>query len=269
MEKKKVNNMQIELIPGIKPQTQKDPLFEEPYPFILLLAKRKSGKSTVVYNLLKHLLFNKDNKDTVVFFFCSKIYNDPSYESIIRELKSRNINYIIETSFMKKGKDQLNELLKHMENNMDSRWSELDPLTYDEHADNVYKDKNFIIVIDDLSAETQKSAALKNLMKSNRHLKCKLIISTQYLNDLPPDGINNLSHAFLFDKIQIDKAKNKLREFYDKIGMTNMSYDKFEKMYRDATKPTKSGERSHSFLFMDIDNEVYRRNLDEEYNHSS
>ena len=50
-----------------------------------------------------------------------------------------------------------------------------------------YLAPEYMIIFDDLSSEL-KSRSLLSLMKFNRHFKAKLIISSQYLNDLLPES---------------------------------------------------------------------------------
>src|SRR4051812_31180254 len=63
---------------------------------------------------------------------------------------------------------------------------------------------DIIFVLDDLSTELRyKSVA--TLLKSNRHYRCKVILSSQYLHDLEPQSIAQLDYMLLFGGQTLDK----------------------------------------------------------------
>jgi len=96
----------------------------------------------------------------------------------------------------------------------------------------------YIIVLDDLGSELR-DKHLTQLMKTNRHYKALVILSTQYLNDLQPAAIRQLGYVLLFAKFSEDK----LLELYKALYIS-MPFEKFQQIYLDATKDR------YSFLFI-------------------
>ena len=96
----------------------------------------------------------------------------------------------------------------------------------------------YIICLDDLGDEL-KNKALTQLMKTNRHYKALVIISSQHLNDLQPAALRQLGYVMLFARFSEDK----LLELYQKLDIT-LPIEKFKELYRDATKD------KYSFLFI-------------------
>ena len=50
-------------------------MIAEPYANIFLCARKKSGKTVTIHNILKNCV----GRDTTVIFFCSTLYKDPTY----------------------------------------------------------------------------------------------------------------------------------------------------------------------------------------------
>ena len=100
----------------------------------------------------------------------------------------------------------------------------------------IYPD--YIICLDDLGAELR-DKALTQLMKTNRHYKALVIISSQHLNDLQPSALRQLGYVMLFARFSEDKQL----ELYQKLDIT-IPFEKFQEIYRDATKD------KYSFLFI-------------------
>ena len=284
---KKINEYKIKLIPNIdKPKTLlNENLFSEPFPNILILAKKKSGKTTVIYNILDRLV----DKNTIVIFFVSTLLKDSSYKQILKNLKSKCIPYIPETSFYDDfGNNQLNNLITYLKketpdeetrdlNPFDSEDSSedssenpymgktntiLDDKVCDEHCDSCEKcfHPHILMVLDDLSAETRNDPALAKLLKTNRHLKITVIISTQEITDLKPDMLLQMQYCLAFSSIPKDSRNNKLRKLWSSLNL-GISYLSFEKLYEKATAPDKPGEKSHNFLYIDVDNLAFRKNF--------
>ena len=111
-----------------------------------------------------------------------------------------------------------------------------------------------MIVFDDLSNEL-KSTQLLSLMKKNRHYKSKLIISSQYLNDLLPASRKQLDIIILFKGL----PEHKVKEIYKDSDISIASFDTFYKIYKEATvKP-------FSFLYIDTRGDKLRMNFDKEF----
>jgi len=247
-------------------------MFEDPYPNIFLLSKKNQGKTTVAFNILK----KKANKHTTVIFFVGQLYKDPSYKEIVGFLKKKNIPYVLNNSLMDDmGENQLKELLDHLKDEYKDDFesdSDIEPDPDQQPAIKLYESESesedelansdikpskknklvpdYIILIDDLSEEIKGSIQISRLLKTNRHMKCMVIISSQYLNDLKPDAIANLDYILMFRKIPAKKVE----EAYGKLNL-DVPLALFRSMYNQAT------EDLHSFLYVDIKNDKYRKNF--------
>ncbi len=69
------------------------------YANIFLCAKKKSGKTNVIYNLLDQVAGPK----TTVYIFCSTVHKDATYDAIMKMLKKKNISFEAHTHFLDKG----------------------------------------------------------------------------------------------------------------------------------------------------------------------
>ena len=56
------------------------------YSNIYICSKRRSGKTTLIYNILKHCTSNKTN----VVIFCSTVHRDSTYKLILEMLAKKN-----------------------------------------------------------------------------------------------------------------------------------------------------------------------------------
>ena len=96
-----------------------------------------------------------------------------------------------------------------------------------------------IIILDDLSTEL-KNKSITALLKKNRHFKAKIIISSQYLNDLLPESRKQLDYFILFR----GHPKKKVEEIHRDCD-ASIPLDEFYDMYKFAT------EEPYSFLYVD------------------
>ena len=112
-----------------------------------------------------------------------------------------------------------------------------------------YVDLDYIIVLDDLSSEL-KNKALVSLLKKNRHFKSKVIVSSQYLNDLLPESLKQIDYWLVFRGM----PEEKLQHIY-KMADLSIPYELFTQIYKKAT------EKMYSFLYIDTQKELFRRNF--------
>ena len=116
-----------------------------------------------------------------------------------------------------------------------------------------YQAPEYIIVMDDLSHEL-KLPSVVSLLKKNRHYKLKIIVSSQYLNDLKPESIRQLDYVLLF-KGQTEDKIEKIRKECD----LSIDQETLIKVYNDATKA------DYGFLYVDVRNDAYRKCFDHLY----
>ncbi len=244
---------------------------------IFLCAKKKSGKTSATFTLLKHCC----GKDTIIIVFCSTVYKDSNWIQIRKYFEKKKMDIRIYTSIYEDGEDQLEKLIfelsedaKEQEQNKDAKIEKpkmdrcdmiLERLRNPQLAEEKEEEKEknpkkckyqapeYIIVFDDLSSEL-KAPSLLSLMKRNRHFKCKLIISSQWVNDIPPMSRKQLDLWLIFKGF----TEKKMMEIHRDCD-SGLQFNLFYKMYQKATK------KPFSFLFIDTRADSYRRNFDQQF----
>lgn len=105
-----------------------------------------------------------------------------------------------------------------------------------------------IFVFDDLGQEINHSPSLCRLMKENRHLKSKVFICSQWLNDVPLQARSQLDYLLMWSKV----SEPKLAEVFSNLDLP-VDFDDFRTMYYDATA------EPHGFLYIDVVNGKFRK----------
>lgn len=207
--------------------------FSEPFCNIFILAKKNSGKTTLIYNLLQHLL--KVGLNQKVYFFVGTIDKDIIYEKI-RELLSYNrIEFKCFDTIVTE--DKVNLLDAVME-----QIGEIDKNNW-EYPENIF-------VFDDVSFDLQNKSVSK-LLKANRHYKSKTIVSSQYITDLTPGSRLQLDYCLAFKNI----SDKNLESLYSSINIW-VPKKTFLNYYRTATT-----FNDHSFLYIDCAKQEFRINF--------
>lgn len=233
---------------------------------ILLLAKTESGKTNVVFYILKKCA----GKNTNIIVFCSTVHNDDNWPIIIKHFKKIGINIHVCTSIdNEEGENQVENLLNNLagdEEDIDEDKSQVEDFKSKVIAINTDKESEeeeviekkkapeYILVFDDMAGELT-GKTMSRLLKNSRHYKMKVIISTQYYNDLSKDCRQQLDYILLFPKISEDKLE-KIHEDLD----LHLPFDLFEELYENATN------KKYNFLYIDTRSEEFRRNFNARYN---
>lgn len=266
---KQINNIKIKplLVGGSLPveKIKGGELFSEGngYNNIYLLAKKKSGKTTVVSKILKECC----SKRTNVVIFCSTVNKDDSYKHIIKMLEKKGCNVLKYTSLNEDGENKLDVIIQEIQKEAEKEEQEepkpkmkyirVDGDSDDEIERKPRKEKKlspeWCFLFDDLGEEL-KSPSVESFLKKNRHYKAKVIISSQWLNQLRPGSIANLDYMLIWKNIPEDK----LKECYNKIDLS-IDFNEFLWLYNDATY------EKYNFLYIDIRNEKFRKNFNKEY----
>ena len=272
---KKINDVKVKKVRSLKEEDTRpirgEKMFNELYANIFLCAKKKSGKTSVIHKIIKECC----TPHTCVIAFVSTLHKDDTWKSIVKMCKSKGIPFIGHTSLFEDGVDQLDLLVKHLQNEAkeeddeeesDDRVTRLEkvmcPIQCDSESDDEdnkkprkskYRQPEYLIVLDDLSREL-KSKSLVTLLKANRHFKCKVIISSQYANDCLPESWMQIDYALVFK----GQSKKKLEEIYKNCDI-GIDLPEFLDVYKDAT------EKLYSFLYIDSRNNTFRRNFDREF----
>lgn len=239
-------------------------LFPEQYPNIFLLARKKSGKTSTIVHVVK----NSVDKHTVVLIFSSTIYKDPTMRYLIDWLKKKHVPVIAETSiFDDEGKNHLEELTAMLGARAEDVTSDTEDepprqiiLCNEDSEDETGKppENNYLIIFDDLSEELQ-NKYITFLLKRNRHFKARIILSSQWYNDISKGGRKQIDYILAYPRLPLDKLESLRREAGIDCGR-----DQFEKIYREATAPDTPGEKSYNFLYIDTVGDTFRKNFNDE-----
>jgi len=239
-------------------------LFNELYSNIFLCARKMSGKSTVLYKIIKETC----TPQTTVIAFASTLHKDDVWKSIVNMCKKRGIPFVGHTSIFEEGADQLQALVQLLETEAEDKDEEDEEESEDDDGciqcdhseDEEEKEKKprkskfqapeYLIILDDLSSEL-KSKSLVALLKKNRHYKCKICISSQYLNDLLPESRKQLDYMLAFK----GQSKKKLEEIHRDCDI-GVDLSDFIEIYHTATM-----NEPHNFLYIDTRKNMFRINF--------
>jgi hypothetical protein len=270
IKSKLINNLKVEAIRHSN-NTQELPIlgkdmFENLYSNIFICARKKSGKSNLIYNIIKKCA----NKRTKILIFSPTFHKDAIYNEKLTELMdNKRIDYEICHDIINENGDNLLEEFIECEENKQGEMSDEDnevkpvgPLVF-ENNENQIKNKRkpkikilspeTIIIIDDCS-HSLKDAVVSKLLKINRHLKTKVIISSQNLTDMYLQSIRQLDYLIVFKGLKTNTQK--LKQIYDNTDLTP-SFDEFKNIYEYAT------EGNYNFLYIDVANSSFRKNFNE------
>jgi hypothetical protein len=270
---KKINDVNIKplVVKGYKKEEDKRPikgseLFPILYSSGLILAKKNSGKTVTVGNAIKRCA---SKKNTTVIVFCSTVDKDEGHILIKKLCKSKGIKYVAHKSLLADDgsnilKAYMDELKVHGQDDSDNEENDNTELMklFNRDGDDIdektrkekYQTPEFIFVFDDLSGEL-KNPMMSKFMKEHRHYHSKIIISTQYVHDLPPACLKQLDYCLCFKSLSDEKIK-KLQGDLD----LSVNPDDLLSMYKDATK------KQYSFLYICARaGEEYRQNFNKKY----
>ena len=266
---KKVNNVKIRLVPDEKAEYTRPikgyDVCQHLYGNIFLCAKKNSGKTTVIWNFIDRCA----GRDTVIIAFVSTLNNDPNWRAMQKKCEEKGLPVIGYTSLKEDGVDQLDALIKSLQDKAGDEKAEAAPPTPTTALPHMglpgtetketkkkrtpYRAPDYIIILDDLADELR-NKSVATLLKKNRHFKCKVIVSSQWLNDLAPESLRQMSVVCMFRGFSLDK----LEEFHAKANL-GLPLDNFVALYQDATK------EKFSFLYIDMDHGKYRKKFNLEY----
>ena len=262
----RINNEIVKPIKYVEKIKDKRPLkgekiFQEMYPNVFLVAKKKSGKTFTCAKILESCA----TKETTIYAFVSTIYKDRAWKGIKKRMEKLRIPFIGATSMYEDKKHRLKEWMNAQENELDEDSdeeyeNEQQPIALfdDDDDDNnmtikraKYKAPKFIFVFDDISHEL-KDPVLTAFLKKNRHFQAMTIISTQHIHDAPPGLLKQVDNWIVFKGLQDEKLKK-----IQKDGDLTLDFDEFKALYDFAT------QKLYSFLYIDTNFDEYRRNFND------
>jgi len=233
-------------------------LFSELYNVTYLCARRKSGKTSVLAEILKRT----SSKKTTIWIFCPTYRIDPSWIQIVEMLESKGCTVNCFDSMVEGKTNLLDEIVTDLsqvdEPKKDDQQKVIQPIKMlfdipEEKKKKEYKPKKLapehIFVMDDISNEL-KNPALLSLCKKSRHLKAAVYISSQYMNDLLPQTLKQLSYFICFRSM----TREKLEHIYKMLDLS-VDEEKFIHIYDYATRD------AYCFLYVDMKNQTYRKNF--------
>lgn len=262
---------------------------EEVYANIFLCAKKKSGKTSALFKIMKKCCI----KSTVIYVFCSTVYKDVNWIEIRKHFKNKGMEINVFTSIYEDGENQLqnlvrklndeakgqeenndnedeeqeeeidkcDQILKLLRYNHDVATGKIKPEPEPEQEEtnesrprkSKFKAPEYMIIFDDLSGEL-KEPALIELLKKNRHYKTKIIISSQWVHDLKPESRKQIDLMMIFKGFPVKK----LEEIYKDCD-SSVPFETFIEIYKKAT------EKQHSFMYIDTRSDSFRCCFDKQF----
>lgn len=237
-------------------------LFQNPYSNVFLLARKCSGKTSTIFEIIK----GRITRETKVIIFCSTVYKDNSYIQIRKYLEMKHIELECYASIKEDGEDHLQRIVDELEVKAEEAEKErnapkqvkqnilnCDDDCEEEEDEKPYKSKHkspeLLFIFDDLSTELQ-SKSLVTLLKKNRHFFCECILSSQWLCDLSPAARRQIDYFLVFG----GQSPEKLLSIF-KDADISIPFDTFDDIYHYAT------EKQYSFLYIDTRLNMFRRNF--------
>jgi len=241
-------------------------LVTELYSQIFVVAKKNSGKSTVLFNLIPELI----DKTTKVFAFCKTIDQDNIWINMKKTLKDHKIEFSFFSSIIddEEGVNNLQVILNEIkelkrieeeEKNESEDDIKIEGLLI---GDYTFKKKKklpkfqvpeYLFIFDDISDELKNSSIIR-LLKTNRHFKSKVIISSQYPYDLLPESRKNIDLWLLFK----GETMEKLFQLHKDMD-SELNFNEFYSFYKEAT------QEKYNFFYCDARLSDYRINFNEKF----
>lgn len=289
MKTTKLNNVKIKPIITDSHPIEKIgayPLFPEPFCNVGIISKKKSGKTSVLYNCLEKCA----NKNTHVWLFSSTIHRDDTYKAILQMLDKKHCQVSTFTHFIEDGVNILGEILDELKCiNGDDGGDNEPPVNEKSPYDRVQttqickikfsevikteeqkekeqerkyvkeeKEKkkktlypDHIFCFDDLGSD-MRNKYLSQLLKTNRHYKSKVFLLGHTLTDLEPSARKQLDYALIFRSFSEDK----LKDLYKDLDLS-IDFEKFVQAYHYATL------KMYSFLYISTKTDELRKNFNE------
>lgn len=252
---KQINKIKVLPIPHHAPKPEEIlgyDLFEEIYSNIFLCAKKNSGKTCAIFTILKNCI----NKNSTVYIFASTVNNDSNWLHIIEWLRKKQINYTVETDL-----NNLNDFVKYLQSpqkeinsiqgKKDSLFNIIDTPDKVSHSDGKteFIAPENVFIFDDMS-KMLRDESVSCLLKKNRHFKSKVILSSQYPNDLDIPARKQIDYWLIFK----GHSEQKLKQIHSDMDL-EFNFNKFLALYNYATR------EKYNFLYVDTRHNKYRKNF--------
>jgi hypothetical protein len=259
-ELKKINDEVVKPIPFSKASDVRpvkgSALFPEVYANVFFCAKKKSGKTVALIRSIHKC----SGPRTKIMVFSSTFHRDENWTELKKWAHRKGIPIQGYTSLVDDdGTNLLSDLVKNLQEEDDSEEAEkvrnlLDDSEEEEEKERPlkYQAPDWIFVLDDLSDELRKPI-IATFLKKNRHFRAKMLVSSQYMNDLYPSARKQLDYVILFG----GHSQKKIDEIHRDVDI-HISKEEFYEIYKFATA------EKYSFLYVDVRGGTFRRNFNEE-----
>ena len=236
-------------------------VFANPYNTTFLCAKRKSGKTSV----LAEIVDKTSNNETIFWIFCPTTNIDDSWKAILNKLQDKGNVVNVFDSIMDGKTNQLNQIIDSLSKGQDEPDKPVKPIRklicdgkqQNEPDKPERKPKKIspehIFVFDDISSEL-KNPAVNKLLKMSRHIKSAVYLSFQYAHDIAPQAWVQAQYCILFKSF----SEEKLQHVYKYLDLS-LDFEKFKELYQYVMKD--NGGVNYNFLFIDVKEQNYRKNF--------
>lgn len=106
-----------------------------------------------------------------------------------------------------------------------------------------------MFIFDDMNHEL-KNKDVAGLVKMHRHIKSKVILSSQWVNDLKPESRRQMDYWILFG----GHSREKLEELFPMLD-SQYDFETFYAVYQYATS------KPYNFLFIDANKDTFKKNF--------
>ena len=123
MQTKQINNITIRPVVHLALESHEIlgyDYFSTLYSNIYICSRRRSGKTTLIYNILKNCV----NKRTNVVFFCSTILRDSTYKLILEMLEKKKVNVMTYDHFLNGKENILTGIIEELNNDLETKEQE-------------------------------------------------------------------------------------------------------------------------------------------------
>lgn len=188
---------------------------------------------------------------------------------LVEWLGKKHIPVVAESSIYEDGNNSLEDLTKYLaegevptKKDKPCRQSKSVCSFFDDSEDEEEEkpvEHDYVIIFDDLSEEIS-NKYVTYLLKRNRHLKAKVLISSQWYNDLAKGARKQIDYFLIYPRFPLEKLEE-LR------AQQNLDINKqtFAKIYKEAVAPDEKGKKSHNFLYIDVANDKFRKNFNQQF----
>jgi len=271
-------------------------LFTNPYSNCCIIGSKCTGKTTLLYNILKEAC--KEGMNVIIF--CPTVKSDDAYQEIIKLMNKRKVNLQVFTHFIdpETGINRIDAIIEGIDNDMIDKLEEqsrqiivkrkIDPQlarimqfcnvgipaisqSVEEIPEKVEKKINkkikttnlrpeTIILIDDLSSSLTKHRILYKCFTANRHRKLMVLVASHSCIDLEPSAYLQLDYLVLYPNLPTDK----ILDLNTKIGLSDETdTNKSNKLLTKYFEATKKGKSKYDFLLIRKKENTFFRNFNE------